>query len=120
MEDIILYWLKGRDAVMGVQDVSLPQFSLSDYQTLNKIEQLLTGDYQRLSLTFNLQRNIGYFVFQTYLPSILIVMLSWVSFWINHEATSARVALALKEMYTVSVCQVVSLSYFWEDTSEKY
>lgn len=53
----------------------------------------LSGTYQRLSLSFKLQRNIGYFVFQTYLPSILIVMLSWVSFWINHEATSARVAL---------------------------
>jgi hypothetical protein len=51
------------------------------------------GVYQRLSLSFILQRNIGYFLFQTYLPSILIVMLSWVSFWINHEATSARVAL---------------------------
>ncbi len=51
------------------------------------------GSYQRLSLSFKLQRNIGYFIFQTYLPSILIVMLSWVSFWINHEATSARVAL---------------------------
>ncbi len=51
------------------------------------------GIYQRLSLSFILQRNIGYFLFQTYLPSILIVMLSWVSFWINHEATSARVAL---------------------------
>lgn len=56
-------------------------------------ERLATGVYQRLSLSFKLQRNIGYFVFQTYLPSILIVMLSWVSFWINHEATSARVAL---------------------------
>lgn len=56
-------------------------------------EKLATGIYQRLSLSFKLQRNIGYFVFQTYLPSILIVMLSWVSFWINHEATSARVAL---------------------------
>ena len=53
----------------------------------------ISGTYQRLSLSFKLQRNIGYFVFQTYLPSILIVMLSWVSFWINHEATSARVAL---------------------------
>lgn len=53
----------------------------------------ISGKYQRLSLSFKLQRNIGYFVFQTYLPSILIVMLSWVSFWINHEATSARVAL---------------------------
>ena len=28
--------------------------------------------FQRLSLSFKLQRNIGYFVFQTYLPSILI------------------------------------------------
>jgi hypothetical protein len=54
---------------------------------------LFTGVYQRLSLSFALQRNIGYFLFQTYLPSVLIVMLSWVSFWINHEATSARVAL---------------------------
>ncbi len=54
---------------------------------------IFQGVYQRLSLSFILQRNIGYFLFQTYLPSILIVMLSWVSFWINHEATSARVAL---------------------------
>ena len=43
------------------------------------------GKYQRLSLSFRLQRNIGYFLYQTYLPSILIVMLSWVSFWINYE-----------------------------------
>lgn len=57
------------------------------------IEMCVSGVYQRLSLSFILQRNIGYFLFQTYLPSILIVMLSWVSFWINHEATSARVAL---------------------------
>lgn len=64
---------------------------LSDAETFQ--EKLATGVYQRLSLSFKLRRNIGYFVFQTYLPCILIVMLSWVSFWINHEATSARVAL---------------------------
>lgn len=60
---------------------------------LNSAFSFFSGSYQRLSLSFKLQRNIGYFIFQTYLPSILIVMLSWVSFWINHEATSARVAL---------------------------
>merc|ERR1719273_1561501 len=58
--------------------------------------------YQRLSLSFKLRRNIGYFVFQTYLPSILIVMLSWVSFWINHEATSARVALGITTVLTMT------------------
>ncbi|KAK7457269.1 hypothetical protein BaRGS_00039266, partial [Batillaria attramentaria] len=102
MEDIVLLWWNDRDAVSGVEDVSLPQFSVSDYDTTNKIEELLTGNYQRLSLTFALQRNIGYFIFQTYLPSILIVMLSWVSFWINHEATSARVALGITTVLTMT------------------
>lgn len=53
-------------------------------------------------MSFKLQRNIGYFVFQTYLPSFLIVMLSWVSFWINHEATSARVALGITTVLTMT------------------
>ncbi|KAG1687996.1 Gamma-aminobutyric acid receptor subunit beta-like [Nymphon striatum] len=61
-----------------------------------------SGHYQRLSLIFVLKRNIGYFIFQTYLPSILIVMLSWVSFWINHEATSARVALGITTVLTMT------------------
>lgn len=68
-------------------------------------ERLATGVYQRLSLSFKLRRNIGYFVFQTYLPSILIVMLSWVSFWINHEATSARVALGAS-LVSISIADV--------------
>lgn len=36
------------------------------------------------------------------MPSILIVMLSWVSFWINHEATSARVALGITTVLTMT------------------
>lgn len=43
MDDIVLYWLNDRDAVTGVEDLSLPQFSISDYKTINKIEELLTG-----------------------------------------------------------------------------
>jgi len=57
------------------------------------MQSCTAGSYQRLSLSFRLERNIGFFLFQNYLPSVLIVMLSWVSFWINHEASSARVAL---------------------------
>lgn len=52
-----------------------------------------SGAYPRLSLSFKLKRNIGYFILQTYMPSILITILSWVSFWINYDASAARVAL---------------------------
>ena len=48
-------------------------------------------------------------MFQTYLPSILIVMLSWVSFWINHEATSARVALGEWRVGQILQCIIVRL-----------
>lgn len=89
--DVVMYWKQ--TPVRGVEEAELPQFTIIGYETNDRKERLATGIYQRLSLSFKLQRNIGYFVFQTYLPSILIVMLSWVSFWINHEATSARVAL---------------------------
>ena len=71
------------------------------------IFKLFKGVYQRLSLSFVLQRNIGYFLFQTYLPSILIVMLSWVSFWINHEATSARVALGKRKRIFIKLIEFV-------------
>ncbi|KAF4530702.1 hypothetical protein B566_EDAN004943 [Ephemera danica] len=92
--DVVMYWKE--TPVMGVEEAELPQFTIIGYETNDRKEKLATGIYQRLSLSFKLQRNIGYFVFQTYLPSILIVMLSWVSFWINHEATSARVALGVR------------------------
>ncbi|KAG8201340.1 hypothetical protein JTE90_016817 [Oedothorax gibbosus] len=98
--DVVMYWTE--TPVVGVEDAELPQFSIIKYETTNRMEKLATGTYQRLSLSFELKRNIGYFIFQTYLPSILIVMLSWVSFWINHEATSARVALGITTVLTMT------------------
>lgn len=98
--DVLMYW---KDTpVRGVEEAELPQFTIVGYETNDRNEHLATGTYQRLSLSFKLQRNIGYFIFQTYLPSILIVMLSWVSFWINHEATSARVALGITTVLTMT------------------
>ncbi|XP_046673053.1 gamma-aminobutyric acid receptor subunit beta-like [Homalodisca vitripennis] len=98
--DVVMYWRA--TPVRGVEEAELPQFTIIGYGTNDRIEKLATGAYQRLSLSFKLKRNIGYFVFQTYLPSILIVMLSWVSFWINHEATSARVALGITTVLTMT------------------
>ncbi|XP_014255214.1 gamma-aminobutyric acid receptor subunit beta-like [Cimex lectularius] len=100
VSDVVMYWMN--TPVRGVEEAELPQFTIIGYETNDRKEELATGVYQRLSLSFKLQRNIGYFVFQTYLPSILIVMLSWVSFWINHEATSARVALGITTVLTMT------------------
>lgn len=67
-----------------------------------------TGSYPRLSLSFKLKRNIGYFILQTYMPSILITILSWVSFWINYDASAARVALG-RHSYNKTLLQLVKI-----------
>uniref|UniRef100_H3CE49 Gamma-aminobutyric acid type A receptor subunit beta2 n=1 Tax=Tetraodon nigroviridis TaxID=99883 RepID=H3CE49_TETNG len=66
------------------------------------LDQTSTGSYPRLSLSFKLKRNIGYFILQTYMPSILITILSWVSFWINYDASAARVALGITTVLTMT------------------
>ena len=42
-----------------------------------------------------LVRDVGYFIIQFYVPSMLIVILSWVSFWLNVDASPARVSIGL-------------------------
>ena len=100
--EVSIFWKNNKASVSGVDKVHLPQFRIVDYTTSTYLERTSTGFYTRLSLSFLLERHIGYFIFQTYLPSILIVMLSWVSFWINHEATSARVALGITTVLTMT------------------
>lgn len=48
------------------------------------------------------RRRSMYYIFQMYIPCVCIVALSWVSFWINHEAVPARVALSITTVLTIS------------------
>uniref|UniRef100_A0A670YHR3 Gamma-aminobutyric acid type A receptor subunit beta2 n=1 Tax=Pseudonaja textilis TaxID=8673 RepID=A0A670YHR3_PSETE len=102
IDDIQFYWRGGDNAVTGVTKIELPQFSIVDYQLITKKAKFSTGYYPRLSLCFKLKRNIGYFILQTYMPSILITILSWVSFWINYDASAARVALGITTVLTMT------------------
>uniref|UniRef100_A0A8C1SAL5 Gamma-aminobutyric acid type A receptor beta2 subunit a n=1 Tax=Cyprinus carpio TaxID=7962 RepID=A0A8C1SAL5_CYPCA len=101
-DDIEFYWRGGDGAVTGVERIELPQFSIVDYKLISKNVVFSTGSYPRLSLSFKLKRNIGYFILQTYMPSILITILSWVSFWINYDASAARVALGITTVLTMT------------------
>ncbi|KAM4710258.1 gamma-aminobutyric acid receptor subunit beta-1 [Discoglossus pictus] len=101
-DDIEFYWNGGDKAITGVEKIELPQFSIVDYKMISKKVVFSTGSYPRLSLSFKLKRNIGYFILQTYMPSTLITILSWVSFWINYDASAARVALGITTVLTMT------------------
>ena len=43
------------------------------------------GNYSRLACEIQFVRSMGYYLIQIYIPSSLIVVISWVSFWLNRQ-----------------------------------
>ncbi|XP_052791563.1 glycine receptor subunit alpha-2-like [Mya arenaria] len=49
-----------------------------------------------------LNRKVGYYIVQVFVPSMLIVVLSWVSFWVDHDAVPARISLGVLTVLTMT------------------
>ena len=49
-----------------------------------------------------MKRDLGFYMIQTYVPSMLIVVLSWVSFWLSNDAVPARISLGVLTVLTMT------------------
>ncbi|XP_061559050.1 gamma-aminobutyric acid receptor subunit rho-3a isoform X3 [Phycodurus eques] len=93
--DLMLYWKNGNDS-LRTDEIVLSQFFVEDFQpSFGLAFYSSTGWYNRLYINFILRRHIFFFMLQTYFPTMLMVMLSWVSFWIDRRAVPARVSLGV-------------------------
>lgn len=63
---------------------------------------LFSGKFTCIEARFHLERQMGYYLIQMYIPSLLIVILSWISFWINMDAAPARVGLGITTVLTMT------------------
>ncbi len=61
-----------------------------------------SGNYSRLACEIQFIRSMGYYMIQIYIPSSLIVIISWVSFWLNRGASPARVGLGVTTVLTMT------------------
>ncbi|KAJ3657650.1 hypothetical protein Zmor_009437 [Zophobas morio] len=106
-KDLVYRW-QNEASVNFVPGMTLSQFDLISFPYRNFTLTRREGDFSVLQVSFNLQRHTGYFLIQVYVPCILIVVLSWVSFWIHREATSDRVGLGITTVLTLSTISLDS------------
>ncbi|XP_064076291.1 gamma-aminobutyric acid receptor subunit beta-like [Vanessa tameamea] len=102
MRDIRYKWNEGPNSVSVSTDLSLPQFKVLGHRQRTMEISLTTGNYSRLACEIQFVRSMGYYLIQIYIPSGLIVIISWVSFWLNRNATPARVALGVTTVLTMT------------------
>nr|DBA16336.1 TPA: hypothetical protein GDO54_003739 [Pyxicephalus adspersus] len=102
-EDILYYWSDNQEQIHGLEKLELAQFTITDYKFTREVMNFKSaGQFPRLTLTFQLKRNRGMYIIQSYVPSILLVTMSWVSFWISQSAVPARVSLGITTVLTMT------------------
>uniref|UniRef100_A0A670Y9B8 Gamma-aminobutyric acid receptor subunit pi n=1 Tax=Pseudonaja textilis TaxID=8673 RepID=A0A670Y9B8_PSETE len=106
--DVCFMWLRGNDSVHGLENLRLSQYTVEHFYTLVTRSHQETGIYPRLVLQFELKRNILYFILETYVPSSLLVILSWVSFWITLDSVPARTCIGVTTVLSMTTLMMGS------------
>ncbi|XP_062909290.1 gamma-aminobutyric acid receptor subunit alpha-1-like isoform X1 [Mobula hypostoma] len=108
ISEVVYTWTHGASqSVVVAEDGSrLNQYDLMGQSVGKVIIKSSTGEYVVMTAHFHLKRKIGYFVIQTYLPCIMTVILSQVSFWLNRESVPARTVFGVTTVLTMTTLSI--------------
>ena len=62
----------------------------------------VAGEWSCLVARFIMQREVMHHILQSYVPTILIVIISWFSRWLDIDAVPGRVSLCITTLLTLA------------------
>ncbi|KHN87359.1 Glycine receptor subunit beta-type 4 [Toxocara canis] len=92
-------------------EIELPEFVITEvsggycngtYRYAVTANSYKVDKFSCLECKIHLGRSIGYNLVQSFIPTGLIVVISWVSFWIDRRAVPARVTLSFTTMVSLT------------------
>lgn len=118
-DDLVFLWKEG-DPVQVVKNLHLPRFTLEKFLTdycnsktntgiFGKYHYqfqiwfvfiITIGEYSCLKVDLLFKRQFSYYLIQIYIPCCMLVIVSWVSFWLDQGAVPARVSLGKYSLNT--------------------
>ena len=107
--DLEFKW--GKQKVTIDRTLEFPNMNLTKIETENCSGDYATGRFTCLRVIFTFQRLLGHFLINTYVATILIVCVSWYSFWLKPEKTMERISLGITTLLTI-YSQRVTISRF--------
>lgn len=74
--------------------------TVSNVLSSYRFTSFAAGNYSSLSFTVHLAREMGFYLMDYFLPSMMIVAISWVSFWLQADQSPPRIMLGTSTMLT--------------------
>ena len=87
-------------APVAINNAFVPLGMSSDHIVL--LIANISGNYSCLLAELYLKRSLGFHMVQSYIPTILIVVISWVSFWMDVDSVAGRTTLGVTTLLAVS------------------
>ena len=98
----VVYKWKQPGMTLSADLPQMAQFVLESFTTSRRDISYVAGNYTVLAGHFHFKRLMGFAVMQIYIPTICVVIVSWISLWVKRTAVPARIALLITTLLTIS------------------
>uniref|UniRef100_A0A915ECG2 Uncharacterized protein n=1 Tax=Ditylenchus dipsaci TaxID=166011 RepID=A0A915ECG2_9BILA len=88
--------------VTMMEKVELPDFDLIGWSTDHQRLEYPNGVWDRAQVKFTFARRYGFYLFQSYFPTSLTVISSWVGFFFDVRSVSARITLGVSSLLALT------------------
>ncbi|CAH3147529.1 unnamed protein product, partial [Porites lobata] len=105
-KDLNLTWHRSEvGSDIFIYDKEMAQFDILSAKRYQKHKLYHSEGFAGVTATIRFRRRTMYYMFQMYIPCICVVILSWVSFWVDETDGSDRVGLGIATVLTISFMQ---------------
>lgn len=90
--DIVFLW-KEMNPIQITSKLFLPKFSLTAFEADYCTSKTTTGDYSCVVLNLHFSREFTFYLLQVFMPTMLLVALSWITFWLHQRSIPIRLGI---------------------------
>ncbi|KJH51566.1 Neurotransmitter-gated ion-channel ligand binding domain protein [Dictyocaulus viviparus] len=98
-----LHWKRQGQPVEFIDEVKLPDFHMTTFIHEKATFQYPAGVWDQLNIKLFFRRSYGFYILQIYLPTYCMVLISWISFWLDRRSLPARVTLGVSSLMALTL-----------------
>ncbi|KAL3986297.1 Neurotransmitter-gated ion-channel ligand binding domain family protein [Acanthocheilonema viteae] len=98
-----LHWKRHGIPVEVIGQTNLPDFHMTHYVHEKATFHYPAGVWDHLNIKLYFRRSYGFYLLQIYLPTYCMVLISWISFWLDRRSLPARVTVGVSSMMALTL-----------------
>ncbi|XP_020896323.1 gamma-aminobutyric acid receptor alpha-like [Exaiptasia diaphana] len=96
---VAFHW-KGRNPIK-IFNKELAEFDMDKWEIEEIDQNYVAGPYRNLKVSFTFRRRLGFYVINFYVPCVVMVIMSWIVFWMDCNSIGERISLGITTILTI-------------------